>query len=81
MVPGDSYLFRESELADGLSGEFTGVQANRRLDISAVVSPSNSFTLGVITRNKKQGTAALTVDVPKPGELTGSGKEVERSAS
>ena len=35
-VPGDSYLFGP-ELADGQSGDFTGVQADRRLDISAVV--------------------------------------------
>jgi Ca2+-binding RTX toxin-like protein len=37
VVPGDTYLFREPELADGESGDFTGVQADRRLDISAVV--------------------------------------------
>jgi hypothetical protein len=81
VVPGDSYPFREAELADGESadftGDFTGVQANRRLDISAAVSPSNSFTLGPITRNEKKGTATLTVKVPNPGKLTGSGTGVK----
>ena len=35
--------------------------------------PSNSFTLGKPKLNKKKGTTTLTVNVPNPGELTGSG--------
>jgi plastocyanin len=31
--------------------------------------PSNDFTLGKVKRNKKKGTAKLTVLVPGPGEL------------
>jgi hypothetical protein len=77
VVPGDSYLFHEAELAEGESGDFTNVQADRRLDISAVVDPSNSFNLGAITRNKKKGTATLTATVPNRGEFTGSGKGVK----
>ena len=41
-----------------------------------VTPPSNAFSLGAIARNKKSGTATLTVDVPNPGELTGSGNGV-----
>jgi hypothetical protein len=41
------------------------------------VKPTNAFTLGPISRNKKKGTATLTVNVPNPGELTGSGKGVQ----
>ena len=41
------------------------------------IAPSNSFTFGAVQRNKKKGTATLTVNVPNPGELTGSGKGVK----
>ena len=47
------------------------------INISAVFEFSNTFTPGAITRNKKKGTATLTVDAPNPGELTGSGKGVK----
>jgi len=42
---------------------------------------SNSFTLGRITRNKKKGTATLTVDVPNPGDLTAKGKGVKAAGA
>ncbi len=49
-----------------------------RLDsprLAALFDPSNTFTLGQLTRNKKRGTATITVnDIPNPGDLTGSGK-------
>jgi hypothetical protein len=38
---------------------------------------SNSFTFAGVTRNKKKGTATLKVNVPNPGELTGSGNGVK----
>jgi subtilisin-like proprotein convertase family protein len=38
------------------------------------VKPSNVFKPGATRRNKKKGTAKLAVNVPNPGELTGSGK-------
>jgi hypothetical protein len=31
--------------------------------------PSNDFTFGKVKRNKRKGTAKLTVNVPGPGEL------------
>jgi hypothetical protein len=43
--------------------------------------PPNAFTLGAITRNKKKGTATITVTVPNPGELTGSGNGVKASSA
>ena len=49
---------------------------NFLLNVTAVVAPSNSFTFGATTRNKKKGTATLTVNLPNPGELTASGKDV-----
>jgi hypothetical protein len=59
-------------LAPGDQVAFTAV-GGARLDVSAVVEPTNKFNVGATTRNKKKGTATLTVDVPNPGELTVSG--------
>src|SRR5262245_3707395 len=39
----------------------------------AYVNPSNSFSVGAITRNKKKGTATINLTLPNPGELAGSG--------
>jgi hypothetical protein len=71
-VPGETFLGRPQNLPDGGEGDFA--QANGfRMNISAVLDPTNTFTLGKPTLNKKRGTATLTVNVPNPGELTGSG--------
>jgi hypothetical protein len=77
-VSGEEFLAGPSPggLADGDSGSFSTFP-NARLNITAVVAPSNAFSLGAITRNKKKGTATLTANVPNPGELTGSGKGVK----
>lgn len=74
-VTGDPYLFRSGDLTDGASASFAGSQPDERLNISAVFTPSNAFTLGAVQRNQKAGTATLTVSVPGPGELvvTGAG--------
>jgi hypothetical protein len=42
--------------------------------------PSNAFTLHKVVRNEKKGTATLTVRVPGPGELTGSGGGVKAAS-
>jgi hypothetical protein len=76
VVPGESYLFSPGNLADGASGAFSSA-SNIRFNISAEFVPSNAFTLGEAKRNKKKGTATLTVDVPNPGQLSGSGKGVK----
>ncbi|MDX6607100.1 MAG: hypothetical protein QOD14_1640 [Solirubrobacterales bacterium] len=71
--PGETYQNFVGNLADGESGAFTPGATNRSLNVSAVIDPSNIFTLGAITRNKKKGTAVVTVTVPNPGELAVSG--------
>jgi hypothetical protein len=73
---GDSHGLRTGSLADGESGIFEFFPGTR-VNVSAVFEPSNSFTLGKAKLNKKKGTATLTVNVPNPGELTGSGKGVK----
>jgi len=75
-VTGESYLFRNGNLADGESDAFSSF-SGYRLNISAVFVYSNAFTLGKAKLNKKKGTATLTATVPNPGELTGSGNGVK----
>jgi hypothetical protein len=44
-------------------------------------TPSNTFTLGARTKNKKKGTATLTIaDLPNPGDLTASGNGVKAAS-
>jgi hypothetical protein len=80
-VDDQPYLFKQPGLADGTSGAFTSFTSSNgfRPNVSAVFEPkvSNAFTFGGLARNKKKGTATLTVHVPNPGELTGSGRGVK----
>jgi hypothetical protein len=80
-APNDFGLFfLGGSLADGQMGTFTQQTEGGgfRLNVTAEVNPTNSFSLGSIIRNKKKGTATITInDIPNPGELTGSGKGVK----
>ena len=72
---GQSATF-SGDLADGAAADFvpeTGIS----LDVQAVFVPDNTFNLGGTTRKKKKGTAALKVNIPNSGELTGSGKDLK----
>jgi hypothetical protein len=42
---------------------------------------SNAFTIATIRRNKKKGTATVTVNLPDAGELVGSGNGVKASSA
>jgi hypothetical protein len=76
-TPADTWAYKTGGgLKDGDSGPFT-TATNARLNISAVFVPTNTFTLGVITRNRRKGTATITAKVPNPGKLTASGKGVK----
>jgi hypothetical protein len=79
LVTGETYLRVPGDLADGQSADFIDSTVDRRLNVSAVLEPSNTLTFGAITRNKKKGTATITVDVPNPGELIASGNGVKAS--
>src|SRR5512147_543264 len=58
-APGESLIRIDPGLADGQTGIFVLEAADVRLNISAVLEPTNSFALGRITRNKDKGTATL----------------------
>lgn len=47
--------------------------------IAAPVKPSNEFKFGALKRNKKKGTATLSVAVLGPGELVLSGKGLKKA--
>jgi hypothetical protein len=80
-APGESFLNRTPGVADGQSGTFTLNTDGQRLNISAVLEPTNTLALGQVARNKKKGTATLEATVPNPGNLTVGGKGVKASSS
>ena len=69
---GDLRLSRQGDLADGQSGLF-GKTPTQRMNIAAVLEPTNTFSVEAIKRNKKRGTARLTIKLPNPGDLALSG--------
>ncbi|MDP9188533.1 MAG: hypothetical protein M3O25_04720 [Actinomycetota bacterium] len=89
VLPGDSYLRTAtgvvSDLANGATGTFPeavigSAPTGRRLDITADVTPTNTFKFGKISRNKNKGNATLTVNVPNPGKLSVSGTGVVKGS-
>jgi hypothetical protein len=74
----DEALYLTGGLADGASDSF-GTLADSRLNVTAVFEPTNTFTLGSISRNKKKGSAVLAVNVPNAGEVALSGNGVKAS--
>jgi hypothetical protein len=46
---------------------------------TVTVKPSNGFTVGKVILNRKKGTAKLPVDLPGPGVLELSGKDIKPS--
>jgi hypothetical protein len=81
VAPGDSYLNRSGNLADGEFGSFNTFSDGYRVNVSAVFVYSNAFTFGKIDRNMRKGTATVSVDVPNPGEVTASGKGVKAASA
>jgi hypothetical protein len=65
-------LALDGGLNDGQSAQF-GESTGYRPNITAVVKPPNTFTVGSATKNKKKGTASVDVTVPGPGTLALSG--------
>src|SRR5262249_48941554 len=80
-TPPDSYSEHMSDLAEGQSTAFSSLAANDRVNVEAVIKPSNAFSLTGLTRNKKKGTATLNVNLSNPGELTASGSGVKAAAA
>jgi hypothetical protein len=78
--PFDNVLNRSGNLADGASGTFAP-QNDVRLNLSAVLVPDNTFTFSSITRDRKRGTATVTVTTSNPGLVTIAGKGMKKRSS
>jgi len=68
-------------LLDGGSEQPATATLKGVLDMAAVIEPTNSFTIGKVTRNASKGTATVAVDVPNPGAVVVSGKGVKRAST
>ena len=77
-TPGDDVLRSTADLGDGQSAAFTPV-TGVRLNLSAVLVPSNGFTITGVTGNRRNGTATLTAELSNPGLATIGGKGLKRS--
>jgi hypothetical protein len=44
--------------------------------VQATIEPTNTIAFGALTRNKKKGTATVTLTLPNPGQLSYSGTGV-----
>src|SRR5262249_23614464 len=86
---GDSYTLRDRDDNPCPGQEFFSASGGPFMDerpafdfvFPVFVRPSNAFTVGAITHNKKKGTGTLTVNLPNPGELTGSGQGVSAAGA
>jgi hypothetical protein len=76
-VTGETALIRSGDLADGQSGDFGTTTPFFRVNAAAVITPTSTFSFGKVIRNLKNGSAALPVNVPNPGELALLGKGVK----
>lgn len=74
-VPGeDGAALHFGALADNEAQTF--MAGGNRANITAVLVPTNAFTLGPVALRKKKGTASISVVVPNPGQLVASGAGV-----
>jgi hypothetical protein len=77
VMSGDSVLSHPGDLAYGAAGEFSAVD-DVRLNLSAVLAPSNDFTLGTVTLDRRRGSASVTAYVSNPGLVTISGRGLKK---
>jgi streptogramin lyase len=76
----DATAVNQGFVATG-GNQVAGVAVDSLMPSGGSPMPSNAFTIGAITRNKKKGTATLSANVPNPGELTASGSGVRASSA
>ncbi len=67
------YLAPGGPLADGATRAADAIGSTRETLVRAIVEPTNTVTAGTIARNKKKGTATVTISVPNPGQLSYAG--------
>jgi hypothetical protein len=63
--------------AEGGCGNTPGVEDDWYRVLDNAVQADNAFTIAGIRRNKKKGNATITINLPNPGELTGTGNKAK----
>ena len=81
VFPGATVSWFFGSLGDGQADSFGSTVADRRLNVEAAFEPRNRFTVSSVVRNRKRGTAVLTLVLPNPGELTAVGPGAKVLAS
>jgi hypothetical protein len=81
-MPGETIWgsYPTAVINDGDQATFTS-GANKRVNATAVLQPSNAFSITGTRRNKKRGKATITVTLPGPGTAVVAGKGVKRRGS
>lgn len=74
---GDTHLERAGDLPDGSTGTFSSV-ADTRVNASAKVEPTNTFSFPSVAGNKR-GFAIVSLSLPNPGRLSVTGNNVGSS--
>lgn len=70
------YLVPGGPLGDGQTRAADIVGNNREALVQATIEPTNTLTFGALARNKKKGTATVSLTVPNPGQLIYAGQSV-----
>jgi hypothetical protein len=70
------FLAPAGPLADGSTRQADVVGNNKEVLVQATIEPTNTIAFGALTRNKKKGTAIVTLTLPNPGQLSYSGTGV-----
>jgi len=76
-APGDGVLRAAVDLDIGEVAPFTP-ETDVRLNLSAVLAPSNAFTIVGIARHRRSGAATLTAELSNPGLATISGRGLKK---
>ena len=76
-VPDNATTNLHAEAEDALLNPSGCSAAFAYTENSRVDPPSNKFTFGAVTLNKKKGTATLAVEIPGPGKVALSGAAVK----
>ena len=76
-MAGDGVLRAAGDLGEGETASFSTVP-DVRLNLSAVLAPSNAFTITSIVRHRRNGTATVTADLSNPGLATLGGRGLKK---
>ncbi len=82
---GDFVLASTGNVSDGGTATFCptgtfppcGALNDQRLNLSAILQPTNAFSFARVTRDRSRGTATVEIEVSNPGSVSLTGKGVK----